>query len=246
MKKKVFYNKTFIKGQQLFFKDFKRIQLEKSLNDIDQELYMMVYFFWKLRYTDRIAYRQISGLNQIVDDIDYKEQFENKLRQKIDIVYKSYKYFCFIDFVTKNDILKILSLKITIPQMNFLFNLVKYYNPRQNQQFYKDIGISQKLLAKWCSSQTYKKYLKYFEETLHIIKRSESYKKGKFCKQITFINWPKAIPKDFVHGHHQYYPITLKQILLILYPNWINLKLILKAYNYDNKSLYKIHQYIYN
>ena len=94
-------------------------------------------------------------------------------------------------YITKEDVLDIVEITSgSLPRMKFLYNLIKFANPRRYRKF---IPYHRDRLIKWSSHRTYPKYLKELGEK-GIVKRGTSYlpdgflgRKG-FAKDLK-LNW---------------------------------------------------------
>jgi hypothetical protein len=229
----------------------------------DTQIFAIIYTLWYQKYPISITKRRtyIICKKHIIQQHFTNEKYQLELIKKIihnkaDRIYKDFNYVC-VDYITKNDIYQILEYGAgSIPKMNFLYMLRKYYNPRKNKNIlkYHDnfyIEISSRLLKKWASTKTYIKYLKYFQKK-NIIYRDHSYItkiKSKFnigsCKKIKFINWKEDIYTNRLHNNNTICPISLSEALNIMFPIWENLSNILKELCYTSKQIYNIKKYLY-
>jgi len=88
-------------------------------------------------------------------------------------------------FISKSDLIEIVNVSsANMPRMNFLYNLVRFVNPRRCKTF---VGVHRDKLVSWSSWRTYLKYLNELEEK-GILMRGTSYMPDLYSKPI-ILNW---------------------------------------------------------
>jgi hypothetical protein len=98
----------------------------------------------------------------------------------------------FSGYVTKGDIADIVRINPNLLRMRFLYNIVKFCNPRRDRNF---INIHSDKLKEWSRDN----YLKYLDELIRpgIIKRLHTYSVDRFSKSIK-IKWNYRDPDNAI------------------------------------------------
>ncbi|MBA7656970.1 hypothetical protein ES703_64899 [subsurface metagenome] len=104
---------------------------------------------------------------------------------ELSYIYPDTTHNSYCGYITKPDIPDIIRIsKGNLPEMKFLFQVVKYCNPRRHRIF---LNIHSDKLIEWSSKETYLKRLDKLKKK-GIIKRGKSYSVDKFSKSID-IKW---------------------------------------------------------
>ena len=109
-------------------------------------------------------------------------------------VYPDRTHISYEGYISKPDIERIVKLsKANLPRINFLFNLVKYANPRRHRAL---ISIHSDKLKIWSRHNK----LEYLDElqSQGILQRGDHYQVGGFSKCVRFIDWNFQTEKDAV------------------------------------------------
>ena len=97
-------------------------------------------------------------------------------------------------YISKPDLLEIIKVAAgNLPRMKFIFELVKYMNPRKYRE---SVPIHSDKLIEWSSRETYQKNLEYLDGK-GILKRGPGYLVGEKSKGIK-LEWPYQTDKDAI------------------------------------------------
>ena len=97
-------------------------------------------------------------------------------------------------WITRGDLIDVIRFSGgSLPRMKFLFNLVKFVNPRR-ERF--TINVHSKVLSEWSDRRTYTRHLDYFQN-LGIVERGSGYLSGLVSKNIK-LNWNFRSAEDAI------------------------------------------------
>jgi hypothetical protein len=97
-------------------------------------------------------------------------------------------------YICKPDILKIVQVCAgSLPRMRFVFELVKFMNPRQRRD---SVPIHSDQLAKWSGRRTYRRHMEELESK-GVLKREKWYSPGEVSKTVK-LNWPYKSDREAV------------------------------------------------
>lgn len=209
----------------------------------------VIYYLWRLNTDQSDAERIVwfwirSKHNGFSKDIIINPRSVKKdIESQVNWLYSMYEFTnVYPDsthnghhgYICKPDLKDIIQLTGgSLPKMKFLFNLIKFANPRRYRNF-MDIH-SDKLIA-WANERTYLKRINEATEK-GIIKRYGSYKVG-VCAKSFKIRWPWRGSSEAVLYDGRSID-TLKDTLKTVYGQ-DELRQLLSTYGADRKAVYNI------
>lgn len=105
-------------------------------------------------------------------------------------IYPDSTHNIYYGFISESDLRSIIDIcSGNMPRINFLYNLVRYINPRRHRDF---VNVHTDKLISWASNRTYLKYLNEFEQK-GILSRGTAYMERFFSKAI-ILNWNFSPP----------------------------------------------------
>jgi len=127
-------------------------------------------------------------------------------------------------YVCRPDLLEIVKLaEGSLPRMRFIFELVKYMNPRRHRD---SVPLHSEKLVQWSSMRTYQGHLRYLESK-GILKRGTGYLVGQKAKDLK-LTWPYKTDKDAVLFNGRAVDTLEKAVSMLFTPE--NLRALLRGY----------------
>lgn len=214
----------------------------------------IIYYLWRSNTdqeeTERITWVWIrSKHNGFSDQImDNPSSVKAEIEKQSDWLYSKYEFANiypdsthngFHGYICKPDLKDIIELTGgSLPKMKFLYNLIKFSNPRRHRRF---IDIHTDKLIEWASKDSYLKRINEASEK-RILKRFGSYSVGRCAKSFK-ISWPWRGSSEAVLYDGRSID-TLKGTLKAVYEA-DELRQLLRAHGADRKAVYDAMKAIY-
>jgi len=142
-------------------------------------------------------------------------------------------------YVCKPDLLEIVKLaKGSLPRMRFIFELVKYMNPRRHRD---SVPLHRDKFVSWSGAGTYQRHLNYLESK-GILKRGSGYRVGQQSKGIK-LTWPYKSDKETVLFNGRAVNTLEKAVPMLFTPE--DLRALLRGY-VSRGTAQKTTQYLFN
>jgi len=227
------------------------LQMPNSRNDSE---YKVLLYLWRIN-VDEIAAVNMTWkwLNEKHNNFS-KDYFRYPERCLKEITLQAYRIYNFYDktgtypdsthnhhhgFITKSDLIDIVNIcSGNMPRMKFLYNLVRYINPRRHRIF---VNVHSDKLISWASMRTYLKYFNEFEEK-GILRRGTSYQKDLYSKSVT-LSWNFSPPREAILYDGRSLDILYNAIKLTLSPS--EFRQLLTNHRQDYSNIRNIIQDIY-
>lgn len=169
----------------------------------------VIYYLWRVNTnqqdTERIVWVWIRSKHNDFSDqiIENPSSVKAEIETQTDWLYSKYQFASiypdsthnsFHGYICKPDLKDIIELTGgSLPKMKFLYNLVKFSNPRRHRRF---IDIHRDKLVEWANERTYLKRINELSEK-GVLKRFSSYSVGRCAKSFK-ISWPWRTSREAV------------------------------------------------
>jgi len=168
----------------------------------NESQFKVIYYLWRQNIPPNVAREMVQSWIKNKNNgfskswnAGHFSQVDGEIERQIRYVYENYERAAFYPdtthqehngYISKPDIEEIIKITgASRARMKFLFQLVKYVNPRRYRVY---VPVHTDKLVEWASMRTYNRYLRELE-AMGILERGTAYSVGVFSKNIAFKKW---------------------------------------------------------